>query len=97
VLGPGRPRPGLCPYEVADVDAHDGRDAYEGVDSGVHVTELDPVDRLPVDASEFSEPFLREAPLPAGVSDAGADQPSVGEDPLGGWFGRRHRSTVARS
>ncbi|WP_239158357.1 hypothetical protein [Streptomyces sp. SID13726] len=69
-------------------------------DHGVHVrglvTLLDPVDGLPFEPSHPGELLLGNPPLAAQLSDAVAEDPAVGKDPVGrgsGW----HPTTLTGS
>lgn len=57
---------------------------------------LNAVHRLTVHASQLGELLLAESGVAAGDSDAVADGPATGDDPVG-WRSRWHRSTLSAS
>lgn len=57
---------------------------------------LNPVHRLPIETRQLSEPLLRELAFPTHLTNAVAESPAAGKDPVGR-RDRRHPTTLSGS
>src|SRR5690606_28899194 len=87
-------RAGRSLHEVGERAADRLGDADQGVELRRGVALLDPAVRRDVDAASAADVVLRHVAVLADVADLVAHLPASGDDPVVGWGGTWHASTL---